>query len=76
GMAVGTATTIVWFLTPALKAIVYELVPAFILGMAVTIIVSRVTRPPDGVDEMFAVMRGDDQPAAEPAIEYAPPALP
>ncbi|MEX0843474.1 MAG: sodium:proline symporter, partial [Gemmatimonadota bacterium] len=59
GMAVGSGTAVIWFLTPALRALIYELVPAFVLGFAVTIVVSRFTRPPDGVEEMFRVMDGE-----------------
>lgn len=43
GMIVGTATTIIWKTTPALKSMVYELVPAFILSFLFTIIFSMLT---------------------------------
>ncbi len=56
GLVTGTLTTIVWYLTPALKDRLYELVPAFTLGLLATVLVSAVTRPPEGVDEMFEAM--------------------
>jgi len=43
GVIAGTLITIVWFYTPALKAMLYELVPAFIIGGVVTVVVSLVT---------------------------------
>jgi sodium/proline symporter len=57
GIATGALTTIIWYLTPALKATVYELIPAFLLAFVVTVVVSRVTRGTEGVEEMFRVMR-------------------
>jgi len=56
GLVTGTVTTIVWYLTPALKAFVYELIPAFLLSLAATVIVSRRTRPPEEVEEHFGAM--------------------
>ena len=56
GLIVGTAITFIWELTPALSPLLYELVPAFIGGLAATVVVSRLTRPPEGVDRMFAAM--------------------
>jgi Na+/proline symporter len=58
GMLTGTMTTIVWYFTPALKGFMYELIPAFGLGLLATVMVSRATRRPDGVDDMFADMEG------------------
>ncbi|HSJ08124.1 MAG TPA: sodium/proline symporter [Longimicrobiales bacterium] len=58
GMLTGTVTTIVWYFTPALKGFVYELIPAFALGLIATVVVSRATRPPAGVADMFADMEG------------------
>ncbi|MFW6078711.1 MAG: sodium:solute symporter family transporter, partial [Gemmatimonadota bacterium] len=63
GVAVGTLTTIVWYYTPALKDRLYELIPAFALGLAATVVVSRFTRPPDDVDAMFQVMEDGRAPA-------------
>lgn len=61
GLLAGTAVTIVWYYTPVLKGFLYELIPAFTLGMLVTIIVSRFTREPDEVKEMFRIMKGDQK---------------
>lgn len=56
GLATGTLTTLVWYYTPALKDRLYELIPAFLLGLAATWLVSRLTRPPEDTDEMFEAM--------------------
>ncbi|MEX2532137.1 MAG: sodium/proline symporter [Gemmatimonadota bacterium] len=56
GLLTGTITTIVWYLTPVLRDFLYELIPAFILAALVTWVVSRMTRPPDGVEEDFRIM--------------------
>jgi sodium/proline symporter len=58
GMLTGTVTTIVWYFTPALKGFMYELIPAFALGLLATVVVSRATRPPTGVAAMFEDMEG------------------
>jgi sodium/proline symporter len=57
GLLSGTAITFVWELTPWLSSRLYELIPAFLGGLLATLIVSRLTRPPEGVDGMFASMR-------------------
>ena len=59
GLAAGTLTTVVWYLTPALKGALYELIPAFAAGLLATILVSLATAQPDGTEEMFRVMRGE-----------------
>jgi hypothetical protein len=56
GLVTGTVTTIVWYFTPALKTRLYELIPAFLLALLVTAVVSRVTRRPQDADAMFAAM--------------------
>ncbi len=56
GVAVGALTTVIWRYTPFLKAIIYELVPAFLFSALATYLVSMVTRPPDAVDELFQAM--------------------
>ncbi len=56
GLIAGTLTTIIWYYTPFLKSFLYELIPAFALGALATVLVSQLTRPPDGVDEMFVNM--------------------
>lgn len=59
GLLTGTLTTIIWYYTPALKAQLYELVPAFILSALVTLLVSRLTQPPREVEKMFKAMHGE-----------------
>lgn len=43
GIITGTMVTIIWYFVPVLKNAMYELIPAFIASLAVTILVSRVT---------------------------------
>ena len=47
GMLTGTIVTIVWRETAALKAIVYELVPAFFLALIMVYLVSLMTQKKD-----------------------------
>lgn len=54
GMATGAVVTIVWYMTPALKGLLYELVPAFTLSLVVTWGVSRITRPPRDASALVA----------------------
>lgn len=61
GLAAGTLTTVVWYFTPALKAALYELIPGFAAGLVATVVVSLVTAPPTGTDEMFRVMDGTEE---------------
>lgn len=56
GLIAGTFVTIVWYYTPLLKSFLYELVPAFIIGLLVTVVVSLMTKQPGETDEMFAEM--------------------
>jgi sodium/proline symporter len=58
GLITGTAITFIWELTPVLAASLYELIPAFAGGFIATVVVSRLTQPPSGVDDMFRDMRG------------------
>lgn len=58
GILAGTLTTVVWYLTPALKGAMYELVPGFAAGLAATIVVSLLTRRPATTDAMFEAMEG------------------
>lgn len=44
GMLCGTIVTIIWRLTPDLKATLFEIVPAFIIALLACIIVSLMTR--------------------------------
>lgn len=57
GLIVGTATTIVWYLVPALKSRMYELVPAFGLALLATWAVSLLTRPPRRIEDSFRSMK-------------------
>jgi sodium/proline symporter len=57
GVVTGALVTVVWYLTPALKDLIYELVPGFLLGGLATVVVSLATRPPEGVDRMFQVLK-------------------
>lgn len=57
GLITGTLTTIIWYYIPFLKSMMYELVPAFILGTVTTIIVSFLTKAPENIDEFFASMK-------------------
>ncbi|UCF63470.1 MAG: sodium/proline symporter [bacterium] len=59
GMITGTVTTIIWYYTPSLKMIIYELVPAFILSTLITVLVSLKTRKAEQTDEFFRIMGGD-----------------
>jgi len=58
GILVGSLTEIVWYLIPALKAIVSEWVPAFILSFMAVVLVSLKTAPPDRVTEYLSYMKG------------------
>lgn len=57
GMIAGTITIIVWKMTPALKAIVFEGLPGIIIAAGITIIVSLMTTPsPEAVKEYEEVL--------------------
>jgi sodium/proline symporter len=56
GLLSGTLTTFVWYLTPALKARLYELIPAFLVSLLATVVVSLWTRPPADTHELMASM--------------------
>jgi len=57
GLLTGTAVTIVWYFVPVLKGNLYELIPAFGLGLLVTWGVSKLTTPPDDVETLFEAMK-------------------
>ncbi len=59
GALTGAAVTIIWRYIPALKSFLYELIPAFILGALVTIIVSLLTSPPEDAESMMNTMTED-----------------
>jgi len=54
GVIVGTIVTVGWYFVPALKSRMYELVPAFIASLVVTVAVSLWTRPPAGAEGLMA----------------------
>jgi sodium/proline symporter len=56
GLLAGTGVTIIWYLVPALKGMMYELVPGFIAGLLVTIVVSLLTAPPPNSEELMKDM--------------------
>jgi Na+/proline symporter len=58
GLIVGTATVIIWYNVPVLKGWLYELIPAFTFSLIATIVVSRLTRPPENTEQMFQAMSG------------------
>jgi sodium/proline symporter len=60
GLITGTAVTIIWEKTPFLSQLLYELIPAFFAGLAVTVLVSFFTQPPEDVDRVFDSMVGQD----------------
>jgi Na+/proline symporter len=76
GIATGTLTTVVWYFTPALKSRLYELIPAFLLALVATVVVSRLTRPPHDADAMFDAMTaagaGHGDPGRREAIRPSP----
>jgi sodium/proline symporter len=85
GIVTGAGTAIVWYLTPALKGLMYELIPAFFLAALATVVVSRITSPPASTDEAFRVMgtpvRGapllpPPPPSPEPGGSRPPPGGP
>ncbi len=60
GLVTGTVVTVVWYSIPVLKAAMYELIPAFLLSAAATVVVSRMTQPPEGVERMMQIMKGEE----------------
>lgn len=72
GMLTGMFVTLIWYNLEAIKGFlptlpssidrvlnpeVYELLPAFLLSIVVTVLVSLFTRRPEGSEEMFKVMK-------------------
>ena len=57
GVVAGTATTVIWYLVPALKSRMYELVPAFFVALVVTVVVSLMTRPPEEAEALMEAMQ-------------------
>ncbi len=65
GLVTGTLTVIVWYYTPALKGALYELIPAFAVGLLVTVIVSRLTPQPNDADAPMAATKDTAPPTAD-----------
>ena len=59
GLLSGTLTTFIWYLTPSLKARLYELIPAFLVSLLATVVVSLRTRPPADTHELMTSMEHD-----------------
>ena len=57
GLVSGTLTTIIWYLSPALKSRLYELIPAFAVSLIATVVVSLMTKPPHDTEALMASMR-------------------
>jgi sodium/proline symporter len=53
GLLTGTSVTIIWYYIPVLKNNLYELIPAFFLGLLATWLVSLITKKPDNIEEVF-----------------------
>jgi Na+/proline symporter len=51
GFISGTVVTIVWKSVPQLESRLYHLIPAFGIALLLTVIVSLLTRPPEGAEE-------------------------
>jgi sodium/proline symporter len=56
GLILSTMVTILWFYTPALKNLMYELIPGFIISFLATILISLKYKAPANVDDMFNCM--------------------
>lgn len=57
GMVTGATVVIVWNRVSMLSGSLYELVPAFIAGLLVTIVVSLYTKPPQRLKESWDAMK-------------------
>lgn len=53
GLLTGTLVTIIWYYIPVLKDNLYELIPAFFLGLLATWLVSLYTQKPENIEEVF-----------------------
>ncbi len=49
----GPVVTVIWHNIPVLKNAIYELVPAFLISLILSIIVSLLTKPPEEVMELM-----------------------
>lgn len=56
GLIAGFVVVVVWYFTPALKGIIYELVPGFFANLIVAVLVSKFTQKPAEVEEDFKAL--------------------
>jgi sodium/proline symporter len=56
GMISGALCVIIWNQIPFLASIVYELIPAFFLGLLITFVVSKCSSKPEQVNEIWDAM--------------------
>jgi Na+/proline symporter len=61
GLVSGAATVVVWYFVPVLKSRLYELVPAFFVGLVATIVVSLMTKPPEEAEKMMEAMKDSEK---------------
>lgn len=57
GLIAGTTVTIIWYYTPVLKDLIYELIPGFAASLLATWIVSLFTAPAPRVKQAFEDMK-------------------
>lgn len=56
GMIAGAMVTIIWRLVPSLRELMYELIPGFLVALAVTVVVSLISRPPARAEEDMRIL--------------------
>jgi len=61
GIISGTATEIVWYSIPELKAVISEWVPATLLSFITVVSVSLMTFPPENAERMLEIMKGESK---------------
>jgi Na+/proline symporter len=59
GLFSGTVVTILWYYTPYLSGLMYELIPGFAASLLATWLVSLYTRPPENAAESLREMMDD-----------------
>ncbi len=57
GMVSGALTVIAWNRIPVLEAMMYELIPGFVVAFAITVAVSRFTKTPGNAASMMETMK-------------------
>jgi len=57
GFVSGTLVTVVWNSTPALRQMLYHLIPAFFISAVLVVLVSLVTRPPEQAERELSEIR-------------------